>query len=229
MEIKNLFDPGKDIYRSIEKVITYDAVQENRLKAEISEYVVTENIEEQFEKLLSRMQTAMEAGGASEIGVWVSGFYGSGKSSFTKYLGFAFDDRITVDGIPFLKHLQDRLHRPTSKALLSTLVQRYPAAVVMVDLATDQLAGATMVEVSSVLYYKVLQWAGYSHNLKIAAFERKLKKDGRYQELLDILKAHMDGAQLDDFKNYPLIVDSMIHTNEHEMYQSLFKTDTAFT
>lgn len=81
MEIKNLFDTNKDIYRTIEKVITYGASQQARLKAEISEYVVTESIEEQFEKLLGKMQAAMEAGGENEVGVWVSGFYGSGKSS----------------------------------------------------------------------------------------------------------------------------------------------------
>ncbi len=37
MEIRNLFDTSKDIYRTIEKVITYGAAQEQRLKAEISE------------------------------------------------------------------------------------------------------------------------------------------------------------------------------------------------
>ena len=87
MKIKQLFDSNKDIYRTIEKVITYSASQEQRLNAEISEYVVTESIEEQFEKLLGKMQAAMEADGENEVGVWVSGFYGSGKSSFTKYLG----------------------------------------------------------------------------------------------------------------------------------------------
>src|SRR5882672_1061099 len=107
MIIRNLFDPSKDIYRTIEKVITYGASQESRLKAEISEYVVTDSIEEQFRKLLDRMQMAMESGGENEVGVWVSGFYGSGKSSFTKYLGMAFDDRRTINGTPFLKHLQD--------------------------------------------------------------------------------------------------------------------------
>lgn len=38
MEIKHLFDANKDIYRTIEKVITYGASQQARLKAEISEY-----------------------------------------------------------------------------------------------------------------------------------------------------------------------------------------------
>ncbi len=39
-----------------------------------------------------------------------------------------------------------------------------------------------MEDVSTVLYYKVLQWAGYSRNLKVAALERRLEKDGRYDE-----------------------------------------------
>ncbi len=57
------------------------------------------------------MQAAMEAGGENEVGVWVSGFYGSGKSSFTKYLGLAFDDNVKIDGVPFMQHLQDRLKK----------------------------------------------------------------------------------------------------------------------
>ena len=84
MNIRALFDPSKGPNRRIEKVIAYAAKQEEQLKAEISEYVVTDSIEEQFRKLLDRMQLAMESGSENEIGVWVSGFYGSGKSSFTK-------------------------------------------------------------------------------------------------------------------------------------------------
>lgn len=118
MTIRSLFDPSKDIYRTIEKVITYGASQEGRLKAEISEYVVTESIEEQFRKLLDRMQLAMESGGENEVGVWVSGFYGSGKSSFTKYLGLAFDDQRTIDGTPFINYLQ--AHRRDIEALPDT-------------------------------------------------------------------------------------------------------------
>ena len=99
MTIKKLFDPSKSINRSIEKVITYGVSQEARLKSEISEYVVTDSIDQQFENLLLKMEAAMDIGGENEVGVWVSGFYGSGKSSFTKYLGLAFDDRITIDGL----------------------------------------------------------------------------------------------------------------------------------
>ena len=49
------------------------------------------------------MQRIFEAGQVDEIGVWVSGFYGSGKSSFTKYLAFALDPSRTLGGEPFRK------------------------------------------------------------------------------------------------------------------------------
>lgn len=229
MEIKQLFDPSKNIYRSIEKVITYGISQEERLKAEIAEYVVTDSIDEQFNKLLIRMQSAMDAGGENEVGVWVSGFYGSGKSSLTKYLGLAFDDRVKIDGVPFIQHLQDRLKKATTRQLLSSVAKRFPAAVLMLDLASEQVAGATMEEVSTVLYYKVLQWAGYSRNLKVAALERKLKKDGRYQEFLDLFKDTAGGEEWHNYRNDELVVDSLVPTLAHQLYPNLFKTESSFT
>ncbi len=226
--IKHLFDQSKDIYRAIEKVITYNAAQERRLKAEISEYVVTDRIEDQFEKLLSKMQLAMESGGENEVGVWVSGFYGSGKSSFTKYLGFAFNDEAQIDGVPFVRHMQDRLHTPQARALLGTVVKQFPAAVVMLDLASEMLAGATMEDVSTVLYYKVLQWAGYSRNLKVAAFERKIKKDGREEAFKQHVREHF-GVEWAVIQNDPLAIDSLLPEIAHQIYPEWFKTPTAFS
>ena len=110
-KIEALFDESRDLHRAIEKVITFGVDQEERLKNEIREYIVTPHMEREFEDLLAKMQLAMEKGGPNEVGVWISGFYGSGKSSFAKYLGLAFDDRVEVDGLPFLKHLQDRFKK----------------------------------------------------------------------------------------------------------------------
>jgi hypothetical protein len=227
-QIRSLFDPNKGIQRSIEKVISYQASQEQRLKAEIAEYIVTESIEQQLERLLENIHAAMEAGGGHEVGVWVSGFYGSGKSSFTKYLGLAFDQHVQVDGQPFLRHLQDRLHRAQAKALLATVAARFPAAVVMLDLASEQIAGATLAEVSTVLYYKVLQYAGYSRNLKVAALERKLKKEGRFAEFEEMFQEET-GQPWADYQNDELVVDSLLPRIAHRLYPTLFQTDQAFT
>jgi hypothetical protein len=99
----------------------------------------------------------------------------------------------------------------------------------MLDLASEQVAGATMEEVSTVLFYKVLQWAGYSRNLKVAALERRLKKEGRYNEFLDAFKEAAGGEDWNNYRNDELVVDSLIPEIAHKLYPTLFKTPTSFT
>ena len=108
------------------------------------------------------------------------------------------------------------------------MAQRFPAAVVLLDLASEQVAGATLTEVSTVLYYKVLQWAGYSRNLKVAAFERKLKTDGRFKEFENLF-TEKTGEEWADYQNDPLVVDDRLPEIAHEMYPSLFTTSQSFT
>lgn len=227
-QIRNLFDPQKGLQRSIEKVISYQASEEGRLKSEISEYIVTESIDGQLLDLLTKLDAALESGGGHEIGVWVSGFYGSGKSSFTKYLGLALDDSVRVDGRPFVQHLRERLLRPQTKSMLDAVNNRLNAAVIMLDLASQQIAGATLAEVSTVLYYKVLQQLGFSRNMKVAALERKLKKDGRYEEFTTLFQDET-GEPWTDYQNDELVVDSLLPNLAHKMYPALFKNDQAFS
>lgn len=155
MTIRSTFDPTKEIDRRIEKVIQYDNVDPELLKKEIGEYQVTESMTRSFDKLLDAIDLGMDEG-SNEVGVWVSGFYGSGKSSFTKYLGFALDKSCQIDGKPFLGYLQDRITDPPLRQRLATVAKRHEPAVVMLDLASEQLAGASMAEISTVLYAKVM-------------------------------------------------------------------------
>ena len=183
MKIKDTFDPRKDIDRRIEKVIEYSQDSPGSLQTEISEYVVTERIEDNFDRLLNHMQQSMEAGGINDIGVWVSGFYGSGKSSFTKYLGFALDEQRTIGDQPFIDYLSNQFTKVGTRQLLKKLAKNYSATVVPIDLGKDQIAGVTMEEISTVLYHKVLSHVGYSSkDQKIAQFELMLDQEGKYDE-----------------------------------------------
>ncbi len=228
--IRTLFETGsgKGINRTIEKVIAYATKQEDRLKAEISEYIVTESIEEQFRKLLDRMQRAMAAGGENEIGVWVSGFYGSGKSSFTKYLGFALDASQQIEGRAFLHFLCDRLDKSAVSIILKRVARDFPASVIMLDLASDMAAGATMEEISTVLYYKVLETCGYSRNLKVAALERRIEADDREAEFRDKIAQRLPNVTWEKLRNDPLAVDGLIPGLAYEMYPELFPDRKTF-
>jgi hypothetical protein len=226
--IKTLFDASKGLNRRIEKVITYGSTDEHNLKAEISEYVVTEHLCESMHELLECMQSAMNSNDENEIGVWVSGFYGSGKSSLSKYIGMALDDQITIDGLPFLQHFSDRIRDVRTKALLNTVAKRFPASVVMVDLASEQSAGASMEDVATVLYNKVLKWAGYSRNLKVASFERRLKKDGRFEEFEGLFSGMLEGENWKTYQDDPSVVDFIVPELAHQMYPKFWPHSDSF-
>ena len=225
--IRTLFDPAKQINRTIEKVITYEASDESRLRQEIREYVATDSIERNFERLLDLLDEGM-SGGQREIGVWVSGFYGSGKSSFTKYLGFAFEPDRKIDGTPFLKCLQDRFERVTTRQRLATVAGRHEVAVIMLDLASEMLAGATMADVSTVLNAKVMQWAGYSRDQKVAYFEFLLEKDGRLDEFKTRVSALAKGESWDKIKNQPLTTKALASRLAAEFYPDYWPDAKAF-
>ena len=226
--IRDLFDPTRALTRPIEKVITYANRSNQQLTTEVSEYIVTERIEHSFEDLLDKMQAAQRGGGGHEIGVWVSGFYGSGKSSFTKYLGFALDRAMQIGGEPFLKRLQDRIHSAPTRAMFNSVAQVYDAAVIFLDLASEMLAGASMADVSTVLYLKTLKWAGYSEDLKVADLERMLEKDGKLEAFHKRAKDELEGTEWSEAHNQPLVANAIAGPLAHEFYPSIFKTPTAF-
>lgn len=226
-KIRDLFEANRSLDRRIEKVISFDSTENDQLKREVTEYVVTDNIAKSFDRLLSRFDEGL-GGGAHEIGVWVSGFYGSGKSSFTKYLGFSLDPDRTIDGQPFLEWLQAQLKSAALKAQLGALAKRYPAKVIMVDLASAQIAGATMVEISTVLYWTVMQQAGYSKDKKVAYLQFMLEKDGRMESFEKRIKELSKGKTWKQIQNQPLVVNQFASRLAHEFYPEVFPDATAF-
>jgi signal transduction histidine kinase len=202
--IRDLFSTHRPIDRQIEKVIDYYADDEDRLASEIEEYEATENVEACFRKFLESYRAGVQAGQVTEVGIWVAGFYGSGKSSFTKYLGFALDPERTVHGQPFLELLCDRLRSPTVRADLRAVARQLPTAVVLLDLGAEQLAESTAATVTNVLYWKVLQLAGYSKERKLATLEFNLDQRGLYDGFR-VAYLEMYGEEWEKIHNDPLI------------------------
>lgn len=184
--IRLLFSTKRPIDRTIEKVIDYYADDEKRLASEIEEYEITDNVEECFRKFLETFDHGIRSGQVTETGIWVSGFYGSGKSSFTKYLGFSLDPNKKVGGTPFLDLLCDRFHSSDVPALLRTIAAKYPIAVILLDLGAEQLAESAAAPVSAVLYWKVLQWAGFSKDKKLAQLEFTLDRRDKLNDFRKI-------------------------------------------
>lgn len=224
--IKELFDQKID--RRIEKVIQFNTSDEKLLEQEIREYVATDAIQYNFNRVLDAIDEGMQADTEHEIGVWVSGFYGSGKSSFTKYLGFALDGTKKVSGEPFHNWLANRFTDQPLQQRLKTVAKKYPLSVILVDLSTDSLAQAGVAKISSVLYNRVLQWAGFSKDQKIAHFEFMLEKEGRYDELRSFVR-EQHGKEWDEVHNNPILGNKIASKAAVQFYPTVFPTEKDFS
>ena len=164
-QIRDLFD--QDINRRIEKVIQYQTKQDELLRQEVAEYVATDAVQGNLERLLDRIDDGFSAASGAEIGVWVSGFYGSGKSSFTKYFGYALDSGVTLGAESFRVTYKNRLTNHPLAQRLETVATRHDPVVILLDLSVDAIARNNTMSVSSVVFSRVLTWAGYSKDPKL--------------------------------------------------------------
>jgi hypothetical protein len=223
-QVNELFD--QNIHRRIEKVIQYQTTEKELLRQEVSEYVVTDNIEQSLEKMLDALDTGFGSPSEEEIGVWVSGFYGSGKSSFTKYLGYALDASYTVGDTLFRDLFKNRITNQPLQQRLSTVATRHEPAVIMIDLSTAQAGGKTGEPISSVVFRRVLLWAGYSEVTKHALLELQLEEDGRTEELYQAVKER--GREWEKIRNNEIVGGGIASQIATEIYPDIFPDQKAF-
>jgi hypothetical protein len=90
MLIKNLFE--RDIFRPINGVVKADQLDDSSVWQELDEFVITQELDLHFSKFISWYLESIDQGKASDpggkMGVWISGFFGSGKSHFLKVLSY---------------------------------------------------------------------------------------------------------------------------------------------
>lgn len=228
MKIRELFDNNRPIDRRIEKVITFSNDDEKLLYNEVSEYVVTASLEHHYEGLLDRLDEGLHGGGGFETCVWISGFYGSGKSSFAKYLGFSLDPQRTIDGDPFRDHFANQFDKVTLRQRLGTVAKRHQVTVFMLDLAAQMGAGSLTTPISTLLYNRVMAWAGYSAEVKVAELEFLLEKDGRREEFETRVKEIAKGKTWKELQRSTLALKGVASQLAPEFYPEYFKDSKAF-
>jgi adenosyl cobinamide kinase/adenosyl cobinamide phosphate guanylyltransferase len=226
-KIKEVFGTDKDIFTPIEKVITFGATAEDKLKKEVSEYVVTDRLRDNFDSILDALHSGI-TGQSNEIGIWVSGFYGSGKSSFAKYLAYGLQKDFTVEGQLFLDRLSNRINYPPTTQLFKTIASQYDPAVILLDCATEQIKGGTLPPILELLIAKVNSMSGYSSDSQLANLEQMLQKDSRLEDFIDKIKKD-HAKDWHDIKVTDQLRAKGIASNlAAEFYPDIWKDDRAF-
>ena len=86
---------AKDINRPINGVIKVNQEDRDVIRQEVDEYVITDELRKHFRAFLTAYGKAF-AQPTADIGVWIAGFFGSGKSHFLKILSYLLDSDLAA-------------------------------------------------------------------------------------------------------------------------------------
>jgi len=198
MQIRELF--AADITRDIPPVVYFFQQSPDKVADEVGEYIVTggyaasdprhqrtrEGIHEQFVGLLGALHSERtKPGGPAEPASWISGFYGSGKSSFAKLLGLALDGRTLPDGKRLADALLERDQSPLApqlRAAWDTLVRDILPISVVFDIGSSARDGE---HIHAVVVRELQKRLGYCPESEdVAEYELILERDGEYDAFL---------------------------------------------
>lgn len=199
MLIRDLF--AANVTRDIPPVVYFHEQSPAKLQAEVSEYIITGGfpdgdpragrytqggIHEQFVRLLRNVVQELGKKGGPELPAsWISGCYGSGKSSFAKLLGLALDGVVLPDGTALDRALIARDDSPKRSELVSAweaLRKRVNPMAVVFDIggvARDDE------HIHSAVLRQVQVRLGYcSKSNLVADYELRLQKAGEWARFL---------------------------------------------
>src|SRR5580704_2596545 len=132
---------ARDLSHKIEEIIKVDQIDERSVYTEITEYVVTSRLREHYRTLFKAI-TDYPSDTHEGTGVWISGFFGSGKSSFAKNLGYVVGDR-TVLGQRAADLFKAQLDDSQCAAFIDLVNRTILTEVVMFDVHTDRASGGS--------------------------------------------------------------------------------------
>jgi len=179
--IKTLF--ANDIHRRIEEVIKVDQTNEEIIRDEISEYVVTDAIRTHFTGIFEAYRETPNKPHEGTA-IWVSGFFGSGKSSFAKMLGLSVANRI-VAGESAAERFAQRTGDKKLQVLLKAISENIPTHAVIFDVSTDRGIRSGNQTLTEIMYGLFLQSLGYAKDLDLSELEIGLEENGQLARFED--------------------------------------------
>ncbi len=157
---------------------------------ELKKYIATEPLKAAYESLFAAMAAAAKSLTA-DGGVWVSGFFGSGKSSFVKNVGYVLANRevgATRAGSLFREQVDSRRIAECVAFLNSTI----PYEVFMFDAQANMRAQSHAEHIARMMYRVMLRQLDYAEDYQIAGLEIQLEKTGKLDAFQRLCRAEFE-------------------------------------
>lgn len=178
MIIKDIFK--EDINRPINGVVQAGQTDEETIHTELKEYVVTDEILNSLKDFYKNYEDVYKVP-TKDVGVWISGFFGSGKSHFLKILSYLLDNKEIKGRAPF-QYFEDKITDETLLAAMRRIGAKESDALLF-NVGSEASTNATRGSKESIIEIILRifnEHVGYSTTLWVADFERQLEREGKY-------------------------------------------------
>lgn len=208
MKIQEMF--SKKIDRPINGVIQVEQKNDDVINQEIKEYVVTSELKKHFTSFFNEYSDSFD-NPTDNTGVWITGFFGSGKSHFLKMLSYILENK-EIDGKKTIEYFREKFNdeltfMPIEK---STSV---PTETILFNIDVEgsmQKDDTAVLKVFARVFYDHLGF--YGRDLKLAKLEQYISKQGKYDEFKKMFEEKHGESWEESRDSYAFFEDDIVDT-----------------
>jgi hypothetical protein len=200
MKFKDLYEKGLD--RKVNPAVSAADLSEDTVLTEIVEYVFTEDIVCDLFNILTNIKQNQ----GSHVGIWINGYFGTGKSHFLKYVNYCLDPKFGEMAFIRLEEAIEEIIRNSNgmsklddkgvslsevKSLKKWYTTQAKIMMVMFNIGDVHDVNSNQAQAFTTIFWNQFNARrGYnSFNLALAQYlEKALDDDGKFEEFKEYVK-----------------------------------------
>ena len=221
MLLKNIYQ--KDIDRNINGVIKVAQDDEAVIVQELQEYIITKELRKHFNTFLDAYERSLSQP-TDRIGVWISGFFGSGKSHFLKILSYLLENDI-VAGKRAVEYFADKFDDRMMYMQLENCT-KVPTATILFNIDSKSPVNKDKTAILRVFAKVFYEHRGfYGDDLKIAKLEQFIDKSGKTELFKEKFK-EINGDDWEEARTaYTFFEDDIVEVMQQTLNNAMALVD----
>lgn len=235
MIIKDIFE--KDINRNINGVIKVGQDDANAIYQEVNEYVITKELRKHLLQFF-KFYYGSFVRPTDDVGVWLSGHFGSGKSHLLKMMSYLLDNREVIDDKGSKKHVLDYFKEKFDDEEDFLPIQKSvekPTETILFNIDEKGSVNkdkTAILRVFARVFYDKLGF--YGSDLKLASLEKYIDDQGKTDEFRRVFEEKKGVSWISARKNYKVFkkyvavaMSEVLGTSEEDALEWIRNKDNA--